>query len=213
MKWDKLVKIVGSEPVFSSAMLMAEEDSQAAIHLQLSRWAKSGKLIQLRRGLYTLPDTYRKVSAHPFVIANRIKRASYVSLQSALAYYGLIPEYTPVTTSVTTERLGKYNTDIGTFIYKGIKKNLFMGYTSIEFDDKQTALIATPEKSLLDLIYLTPQSESWEYLRELRLQNMEILNTEYLLDLAEEIGSRKLTRAANRIITLAKEEQEAYIEI
>ena len=45
-----------------------------------------------------------RVSAHPFVVANALKKASYVSLQSALSHYGMIPEYVPVTTSVTTRR-------------------------------------------------------------------------------------------------------------
>ena len=57
--------------------------------------ANSGHLLQIRKGLYMLSDTYRKKTPHPFLVANMIKRASYVSLQSALAYYDLIPEYVP----------------------------------------------------------------------------------------------------------------------
>jgi len=213
MKLDYLVKIMGSEPVFSSAMLTAEGCTPAAIQMQLSRWVKAGKLIQLRRGLYTLSSIHRKIPAHPFVIANNIKKASYVSLQSALAYYGLIPEYTPVTTSVTTSRPGKYDTPLGSFSYTVIKKSLFNGYSHIQLSDKQSAFIASPEKSLLDLVYLTPRSDSWEFLKELRLQNTERLNIATLSDLARQSGSPKIKRATDKVIHLIEEESEAYIEL
>src|SRR3972149_543274 len=106
MGWRDFLRIVGEEPVFTSALLLAGDVSPATIHLQLSRWAKAGKVIPLRRGVYVPAEPYRKVSANPFSPANRIKGGSYVSLQSALAYYGIIPEYVPVNTSVTTGRPG-----------------------------------------------------------------------------------------------------------
>ena len=212
MKWDDLIEVVGSEPVFSSALLMAEDSSRQNIQLQLTRWVRAGKLYQLTRGLYVLSERHRKVFPHPFLIANRIRKASYVSLQSALAYYGLIPEYTPVATSVTTGRPGTFSNQEGTFTYRHIKKPLFHGYSCLELADRQTAFIASPEKSLLDLIYLTPHSDSWEYLRELRLQNMDRLNMASLASLADQSGSEKLMRAAQRIIKLASEEEE-YIEL
>jgi len=53
---------------------------------QLSRWTNAGRLIQLRRGVYTLAPPYQKIKPHLFLIANRLLPASYVSLQSALDY-------------------------------------------------------------------------------------------------------------------------------
>lgn len=213
MKWDELIQIVGSEPVFSSTLLMAENSTRSEIQLQLTRWVKAGKLCQMRRGIYSLAEPHRKVSAHPFLIANQIKRASYVSLQSALTYYGLIPEYTPVTTSITTGRPDKYNTPAGVFSYQHIKKSLFLDYSYIKVTEQQSAFVATPEKSLLDLIYLTPYSDKLEYLRELRLQNTERLNMNNLLSLAKKSNSQKLIRAARRITKLVNEETEAYVNL
>jgi predicted transcriptional regulator of viral defense system len=69
------------------------------VRRQISRWVKVGRLHQLRRGLYALAPPYQKIVPHPFLVANRLVQGSYVSLQSALAHYGMIPEYVPVTYS------------------------------------------------------------------------------------------------------------------
>ena len=116
-------------------------------------------------------------------MANRLKRASSVSLQSALEFHGLIPEYVPSVTSITTGRPEELVTSFGTFIYKHIKKELFSGYRIVDVGEGQSAFIATPEKALLDLLYLTPGSDNPDYLGELRLQNTGILNGKLLLDL------------------------------
>jgi len=206
MKWNNLLHFVSDEPVFTSAILMAGDVSPIDIRLQLARWVKGGKLIQLRRGIYMLASPYRKVSPHPFLLANRLKKASYVSLQSALANYGMIPEYVPVITSVTTGRPETLTTPAGTFVFKHIRKSLFNGYRQVEVGPNQPAFLAGPEKSLLDLIYLTPQADSLEFLQELRLQNLEQLNLESLIRIAEATGSPKLARAARRIARLGQEE-------
>jgi len=199
MKWNELLQIVGREPVFHSSILIAGGVDSADLGRQLSRWVKSGNLIQLRRSLYVLSEHHKKTSPHPFLVANQLKRASYVSLQSALEYYGLIPEYVPSVTSITTGRPEELMTPLGSFIFKHIKKALFSSYQSIDLGEGQSAFIATPEKALMDLLYLTPGSDSPDYLQELRLQNSETLNTGLLMELVDRSGSRKLKRAARRI--------------
>ena len=95
MKWPHLLNLIGNEPIFFSSVLLTGPVNSTDIGRQLSRWVSSGRLLQIRKGLYMLSDTYRKKTPHPFLVANMMKRASYVSLQSALAYYDLIPEYVP----------------------------------------------------------------------------------------------------------------------
>lgn len=209
MKWNELLQIVGREPVFHSSILISGAVDSADLGRQLSRWVKSGNLIQLRRSLYVLSERHQKTSPHPFLVANRLKRASYVSLQSALEYHGLIPEYVPSVTSITTGRPEELVTPLGSFIFKHIKKALFSGYQAIDLGEGQSAFIATPEKALLDLLYLTPGSDNPDYLRELRLQNSETLNTGLLIELADRSGSRKLLRAARRIKILLTELEES----
>ena len=205
MKWIELLRIAGNESVFHSSILLAGSVDPADLGRQLSRWVRSGNLIQLRRGLYALSEQYRKVHPHPFVIANRLKPASYVSLQSALGYYNLIPEYVPTVTSVTTGRPETISTPLGSYIFKHVKKALFSGYQYVDLGNGQSAFIALPEKALLDLIYLTPGSDQPDYLRELRLQNVETLNMERFQDMAERSKSRKLSRAARQLADLLKE--------
>jgi predicted transcriptional regulator of viral defense system len=208
MKWEHLLQIVGREPVFHSSVLAAGGVNAIDLGRQLSRWVKSGNLIQLRRGLYVLSERYQKIQPHPFLVANRLKRASYVSLQSALGYHGLIPEYVPSITSVTTDRPETLTNPLGRYIFKHIKKALFHGYRAVDLGDRQSAFVAAPEKALLDLLYLTPESDNLDYLRELRLQNIEALNTEFLIELADRTESRKLLRASRRIASLLKERQK-----
>ncbi len=207
MDFRTLVEIVGDEPVFETALLLAGDVDPNYIRKQLSLWTRAGWLYQLRRGLYALAPPFQKIKPHPFLVANRLVPNSYVSTQSALAYYGLIPEYVPVTTSVTTARPARWDTPLGTFVFQHLKVELFNGYRIEDLGSGQHAFVAVPEKALLDLIHLQPGGDSAAYLRELRLQNTERLNQDELLRLADQTGSPKLRRAADRVreITSAEE--------
>lgn len=213
MKWEELLTTVGDEPVFTSSLLMAGNISPADNRRQLSRWVRSGRIIRLRRGIYILASPYRKIEPHPFLLANAMKAASYVSLQSALAHYGMIPEYTPVTTSVTTGRPENIGTASGTFYFSHIKKSWFSGYRQVEVMPGQSAFLANPEKCLLDLVYLTPGGDKMGYLRGLRLQNLDQINLGELSRIAEASGRPKLIRAAEHIERLTAEEREEYKEL
>ena len=81
MKWRDLLTSLGREPVFSASLLQAGDVSRKELSVQLSRWVKSGHLIQLRRGVYAIARPYRKTEPHPFLVANSLCRNSYVSLQ------------------------------------------------------------------------------------------------------------------------------------
>jgi predicted transcriptional regulator of viral defense system len=163
--------------------------------LQLVRWVNAGKLIQLRRGLYALNRPFRKIEPHPFLLANRIRKASYVSLQSALSHYNMIPEYVPVVTSVTTGRPEEVRTELGTYAFRHVRKPLFGGFLNVTVAPGQSAFLATPEKALLDLIYLVPGGDQAAYIDELRLQNETALSTQALADAAKLFDSAKIDRA------------------
>lgn len=147
---------------------------------------------------------------HPFVVANRLVHGSYVSRQSALAYFGLIPEYVPMTTSVTTRRPGRWRTPLGDFDFRHIRAGLLRDYRLTDLGEGQRAFVATPEKALLDLVYLYPGSISPAYLHELRLQNLERLDLAQLHRLTEQIGSDRLKRMAGVVTEIARTEAEEY---
>lgn len=205
MEFERLLKIVGDEPLFETGLLLAGNIDKNDVRRQLSRWTKTGRVFQLRRGLYTLAPPYQKVKPHPFTVANRMVRGSYVSCQSAMAYFGLIPEYVPTTISVSASRPARWTTKLGTFTFRHIKPGFLYGYTLEELGDRQRAFVATPEKAILDLIYLTPGGDRTPYLHELRLQNLQQLSLDELNELASRSGRPKLKRAAGNILLLARE--------
>lgn len=209
MEFEHLLDIVGGEPVFETALLLAGKVNPDAIRLQLSRWTKSGKLYQLRRGLYALAPPYQKVRPHPFLIANHLQRDSYVSLQSALAFHGLIPEVVHVTASVTAGRPERLETPLGVFEFRHVRPELLGGYRMTDLGGQQ-ALVARPEKALLDLVYLQPGGDKPAYLRELRLQNLERLDLKTLRLQAEVFSSPKLRRAVNFIENMKKSETQEF---
>ena len=210
MEFDRMIEILGDEPVFETGLLLAGDVDRADVQRQLSRWTKAGRIYQLRRGLYALAPPFQKVKPHPFLVGNRLREPSYVSLESALAYYGLIPEYVAVTTSVTTARPGRWDTPLGTYTFRHIQTALFENYRRVRISADQEAFVASPAKALLDLVYLEPGADSLEYLRELRLQNLDRLDVGNLQQQARRAESPKLERAATRVAALARSEIAEY---
>ncbi len=210
MRFEELLVTVGEEPLFETGLLLAGDVDPADVRRQLSRWVKAGRLYQLRRGLYSLAPPYQKVRPHPYLVANRLVPGSYLSLQAALSHFGLIPEAVFVMTSVTAGRPGRWETPLGTYDYRHLQKEILTGFRRLVLPGGQEALVATPEKALLDLVYLEPEGDSPAYLAELRLQNMDVLNLDELRRLAEDLGKPKLRRAAERVVKLAETEAREY---
>ena len=207
MKWSELLSMLGREPVFAAALLQAGDVSRRELSIQLSRWVRSGRLVQLRRGVYAIAKPYRKVEPHPFLVANALRKNSYVSLQSALAFHGLIPEHVPACTSVTTGRSEKLETALGTFIYMRAKRDHLFGFRQMEVAANQFAFVANPEKALLDLVYVTKGAQATSYLRELRLQHTNEISGETLKELAARMNKPKLLKAARALCRLIEEER------
>ena len=210
MRFSELLTVVGNEPIFETGLLLAGDVDANDVRRQLSRWCADGRVLQLRRGLYTLELPYRRLEPDPFLVANHLVTGSYVSLESALAVHGLIPEYVPVITSVTAHRSGRWNTPLGSFMYQHVMPRYLYGYRSMPVSAGQTALLASPEKALLDLVYLTPGGDTPAYLAELRLQNLERVDLAKLRRLAGRWGKPKLVRAAAIIATLAENEARDF---
>ncbi len=208
MKFERLLELVGNEPLFESALLLAGEVKPDNVHLQLTRWKNSGRIYQLRRGLYALAPPYQKIKPHPFLVANRLHKASYVSCQSALGFYGLIPEIVSQIISVTGARPTSWKTPLGVYHFRHIKPTLLRGYEMTELVDKQQALVARPEKALLDLIYLQPRGDAPAYLKELRLQNLDRFDLDELHKQVTHFDTPKLYRALEVILSLVETEQE-----
>jgi predicted transcriptional regulator of viral defense system len=174
MKWSEFLYQFADQPLFHSSMLQVFRESQAYLRVQLSRWVDAKKLIQIRRGWYLIAEPYRSRAIPPAVIANRVVAPSYLSLEWALSFHGIIPEETPNTTSVTTARAEDFQAAGRLFIYRHIKPSYFKGYSRVKHDDHEI-LIASSEKALWDKLYLYLRGRcfSIRWLEGLRLQNLE----------------------------------------
>ncbi len=207
MRFGSLLAIVGDEPLFETGFLLAGDVDPADVRRQLSRWVKDERLLQLRRGLYALAPPYRRTRPHPFLVANHLVRGSYVSLQSALAHHGVIPEHVPVTTSVTTGRPQRRENPLGSFEYHHVRPELLTGFRLERLGDGQEALVATPAKALADLVGLVPGADSAAYLSELRLTHTEKIDATEL-ESHPILGARpKLRRALRQLVALVEEQR------
>jgi predicted transcriptional regulator of viral defense system len=213
MNLANLIKIIGDLPVFESSLLLAGAVRPPELARQLSRWQQSGRIIQLRRGLYALAPPLQKVVPHPFLIANHMAPGSYVSCQSALSHFGIIPEYSPVTVSVGPIRPLRRQTPLGAFAFHHFKSALTFGYQKLKLAQGQEAFVALPEKALLDLLYLTSKGDSEPFIRELRLNLDGAIESSRLLQFAARAQSPKLMRAAEIISELLREQEGAFKEI
>jgi len=204
MKFETLLGIVDRHPLFETGFLLAGDVDPADLRRQLSRWVRSGQVVQLRRGLYALAPPFRKTEPHPFLVANALVRGSYVSLQSALAHHGLIPEHVPVTTSITSGRPQERENAFGAFAYHHCAPDRLRGYRLEKLGGGQVAFVATPRAALADLVHLVAGADSRAFLSELRLTHLE------KLDLAESLDRNlenrpKIRRAFRLLAALAAE--------
>ena len=116
----------------------------------------------------------------------------------------------PVTTSVTTSRPARFTTPLGTYEYRHVGVRLLGGYAPLDLGHGQTALVATPEKALLDLVYLEPGAHRPAYLAELRLQALDRVDAEALTREADRFARPKIRDAVERILRLARADAAEY---
>ncbi len=139
----------------------------------LTRWQRAGYLQKIRNGFYHFAGKPVAGAGELFFIANRIYMPSYVSLQSALSWYGFIPEGVFTITSISTLKTQAIQAPLGHFTYQSIKPDLFFGYRLETFGDFRFK-IADPAKALLDLLYFNPSLANAAHFHELRLNFFEI---------------------------------------
>jgi predicted transcriptional regulator of viral defense system len=199
MKWVTFLERFAGCAVIEPAMVYAGELNPDALQAQLSRWVKAGRLIKLARGKYALAPPYRKVDLPLEHVANRLVYPSYVSMESALAWYDLIPEAVAVVTSVTTARPRVLENVLGTFRYRHIRRELFWGF-ELESLQGQECVVALPEKAILDFFYFRSGVATVEEIQEMRFQNLDRLDEKRLLALAHRTGMKKLITGTERLL-------------
>ena len=160
------------------------------------QWQQAGYIVSLRQGWYAFAD-YLQQPDYARYFAGKICSPSYISLHTALSFYGIIPEAVVEITSVTTQKTCRYENAFGQFSYQTIRPRLFWGFEPKMMRDGRQYMMATPEKAIIDLLYLYPQYSTLDEMRELRFDDdwmREELNMERLMKYAERIGSPALTK-------------------
>lgn len=196
MKWETLLAEFADRPLFHSSMLNVFSEDPRHAQVQLARWVKAGKLSKIRREWYLIEKPFRSKNVPIPIIAITVVHPSYLSLEWALQYYEMIPEYVPNPTCVTTNRAVQFMAQGRLFIYHHIQPSLLTDYLQADWDG-QKILVAQPEKALLDklYLYLRRNTFSLEWLRELRLQNLERFNISRFKTISKKMDLKGLPRA------------------
>lgn len=139
---------------------------------RLSEWKEKGYIENIISGFYTFSGQ-KHDEKHLFFMANQIYKPSYISLETALSYYNFIPEAVFAVMSVSTKKTKSFPTRFGKMIYRHIHPGYFFGYELVEFDNLRFK-IATPEKAVLDFLYLNTHLEKKEDMKELRFNAREV---------------------------------------
>lgn len=126
------------------------EDSRFA---KVKRAVANGLLIRVRRGLYCLSEDLGGQKPHPYVLADRIYGPSFISLESALSYHGLIPEGVKVITSVTGRRRNYFTTPLGDYSYMTVPTINFMLSVQRVVDGDVVYFMASPWRAIADYVY------------------------------------------------------------
>ncbi|MBU0672428.1 MAG: hypothetical protein KJ732_05325 [Candidatus Margulisbacteria bacterium] len=203
MKFAEFKQKVKKNPLFGGDVAELFAANPQVLRNQLLRWKKRGLIVSLRRGLYALSREERGTVLSRELIAATLYQPSYISLETALSYYKMIPEKVVAVTSVTTRKTKTFENEAGLFSYRRLKTSAYFGFRQARDEAGFPYFIAEPEKALLDHLYLNLSAigrDPAKYCRDsLRLQNRSRLNKRKLLKYAARFGFKKLLQAAEAL--------------
>jgi len=114
----------------------------------LERYTKKGFFVRLKGGIYALKLNYPSA----YIIANKLYKPSYISFETALSYYNMIPEVVHAYTSATAGTTRQFEAEKQVFYYHKIKKPAFTGYKLLKIENEKV-FFAEKEKALADYLY------------------------------------------------------------
>jgi len=198
MNYAEFRKKFQSLPIIISKDVLRGEECGQAVRNQLNRWQKKGLIIKLKRGIYLFNKNDRRINPSLVFVSNQLYAPSYVSLEFALSYYGLIPERVVDVTCVSTKKTIRFKNELGVFIYQHIKPSAFRGFKLSKDEHGMPLLFAEPEKAVVDFFYLNLNKFKFNFEKQFkdsyRFQNVESLKQKRLAELAKYFESKKLTR-------------------
>ena len=169
---------------------------------QLNTWLRQGYIQPLAGCYYALAEQ-QVDEMYLFVLANRIYQPSYVSLESALAYYAILPETVFGVTSVSARKTKQFESARGVFSYRSMSPHYMIGYQVVEPSPGYKFKIALLEKAILDYLYLNTDIRSTADFEELRwnqAQLLDRLDASVFAKFINIIGKRSLISRANTFL-------------
>jgi predicted transcriptional regulator of viral defense system len=173
----------------------------------------SGFLVRVRKGLYVFGETWRRQPVAREALANLIYGPSYISLEYALGYYGLIPERVETVTSVTTGKARRFQTPFGLFTYRSLSTVRYAVGMTLTESGSGSFFIATPEKALADFVWADRRfrpagaADFADYLHDdLRIESARLaaLDRDRLDRIAKQYGTPKIARLATYVRQLRR---------
>ncbi len=160
---------------------------------RLNEWQGKGYIKKVIKGYYIFSDLELNENAL-FEIANKIYKPSYISFETALSFYHLIPESVYGITSASTRRTYKFKTQMAEFSYRTIKPELFFGYELVSYKNKRFK-IASIEKTILDYFYINSHIKKENDFLSLRTNKdifLKQVNEEKVYHFLEKFAQKRL---------------------
>lgn len=200
MDFIKKVKELGIFSIADIELLYPNIDKR-----RLFEWKKKGYIVKIRNGWYGLPEFFEEPYSS-WIIANSVHSPSYISLESALDYYGLIPEGVFMTTSVTTNRPLRIAMSGHDYTFSHIKTDLFKGYQLVAADRyKRKIRVANFEKAIVDFFYFHAEYNAIREISGLRFNEpilRENLNIERLFKYLEDFRNKELETRVRQMLKI-----------
>lgn len=146
------------------------EENPGLVKTQLARFVSKALIKRIKRGLFCFDES----QLDELELANFLYQPSYVSLETALNYYGVIPDIPRSVTSVSLTTTKKISNQFGSFYYAKIKPALFFGYLKVKSPVSENFFnLARKEKALLDYFYLRKIQKTDDLRLDLKDLDME----------------------------------------
>lgn len=133
------------------------EEKEKTIKNNFIRWLSKGYFVRLKRDLYEFIEQGLEVKTPDLYVANRLYEPSYVSSETALSFYSIIPDIAAGVTSLTIRPTRTFKNKYGSFFYRTCKSEAFRGYKLMLYDNFKVN-IADKEKALVDFLYFRLRS-------------------------------------------------------
>ena len=184
-------------PVFSIADIRATYGGFD--HRRLSEWQKKGYIQKIVKGYYIFSEVDIDENMLS-VIANKIYKPSYISFETAMSHYRLIPESIYMITSASTRRTYLFQSPLARFSYRTIKPALFFGYAILPDGIK----MAFMEKAILDYFYINPSVRTEDDFSSLRINKEEILSRlkkKRLINYVKRFNQKRLSKRVEQFLS------------